>query len=189
MIKALYSFIQYQLLQQVPELKFIGMFNNQFTNIEGERDLPFPAALIEIKPFTLDQMGCNYFSAKVNFNIHLATELYMGTEMNDKQQNAAFNHLSIIDKCGLMHNKKMDAINPIDVPAYGDTYSGIVYDYSEFRTGGIDFNGISIIPSMDSSLQMAICHFSLMCSSSYNVPQYTYGTFSYGITYSVDNNL
>ena len=76
MFKEIYEMFQTHLLT-IPELKYIGFYANQFNNLEGEREIPFPAALVEIKPINnINNFGIRYQNMIVNVDIHIGTEIY-----------------------------------------------------------------------------------------------------------------
>lgn len=71
MILNTYSNIFTKLKNNIPELKYIALFDNQYANIEDEVPFSNPAVFIELAQFDFNTIGKNTQSASAQIVIHL----------------------------------------------------------------------------------------------------------------------
>ena len=181
MFKSVFTLFQYYLLQ-VPEIKYVGFYANQFNNLEGEREIPFPAALIEILPITnINNLGDRVQNTIVSVNIHVGTEIYKGLEDGDNQQNDGLDQLGLLDDVFA----KLDNISTKSTgyPASGTTLSGITYDYTNFATGFV--RRTNVIPTVpNSALRVSTIGFEMTLTDITAQPTWVY-TEESGVTYEL----
>lgn len=176
MYKHLYLLFQYNIKAYIPEIKYVSLYNRQFDNIQGEREYPFPACLVEILPMTFDNIGNFNQTTIANVRLHVGTEIYEGLEFGDSQQNDALDHLSLLDKFHYVLNNI--ATDTSYVPE-NTTLSGITYDYTGFYIQSCRRKGTQTYYSQ-SSVRTSTIDFELFLLDQTAEPEYISLT---GLTY------
>lgn len=74
------------------------MYNAQFNNFSKQREIPLPGALIEIKPISTDNYSQRVQHSTIEVSVYIGNEIYEGTDYLDAQQDAALEHLTLLDK-------------------------------------------------------------------------------------------
>jgi len=97
MYKYAYQLLEYFITNNVPEIKYISLYNGQFQNIMKEREIPFPGALIEFDPIITDYYLGRVQNYEITITIHIGSEIYTGFERGDSRQDNSLDHLTLLD--------------------------------------------------------------------------------------------
>jgi len=112
MFKSIYTLFNYFITQNIPEVKLVSLFSNQFQREAASERLPYPSVFIEITPLQANNwlMNVQYFEVVVN--LHVVSEFYNTFDNNDKMLTSSFDHLSIVDKV----YKELDNLSDFTLP-------------------------------------------------------------------------
>lgn len=128
MIEYLFKALQYLIAKELPEVKNIDLYFDQFLQQEvgKHQSMSNPRVLIEFGDFDFNDVLENITSADVEVTLHIAIDMLMGTEYKNKSQDKSFSSLALIDSfyTGLNH------LNPLNLP---DELKSDVYAFSKLR--------------------------------------------------------
>ena len=98
MIKSIYNLFKNNILEKIEEIKYVGLFVDQFNREKTSRVINYPAILIEILPFQLENLLGNTQHSIVSVKLHVATQLFNTQDYDDSMIDESVEFLSIIDK-------------------------------------------------------------------------------------------
>lgn len=116
MNKSIYKIVEKN-ISQISEIKYFGLFRNQFTNVTNEREINYPAVLLEIKPITFKQQLMYNQDAVVNITLHIGMQIVNNIEKGDKMLDNSLNMIQLMDRI----YEYMDGIRYDDIISTGTT--------------------------------------------------------------------
>lgn len=121
MNKSIYKLVEKVITEKLPQVKYFGLYRNQFFNSSGDREIPYPAVLLEIKPITFNQQLFYNQDSIVNITLHIGMNIVNNIERGDKMLD---NSLSIIELMDDIH-EYLDGIRYDDSQYSGTTETHI----------------------------------------------------------------
>lgn len=117
MLKDLHKSIEERLTQEVSEIKWIDVWNNQFSHEGKEYPFPLPACFISLNRIDfLQDNGIK--SANVEIKLHLGQEVYLDTFRKSEHKDLAFTRYDLIDKiCEVLEEYQNDSHSPMELGA------------------------------------------------------------------------
>jgi len=119
MNKSIYKIVE-KCINTIPEIKYFGLYRNQFLNDINEREINYPAVLLEIKPFTFKQQLYYNQDTIVSISLHIGMNIVNNIESRDKMLDNSLTMLNIMDKI----HEYIDGIT-----SYDTFYSGMTESY------------------------------------------------------------
>lgn len=98
MRKQLFLAIVERLKEQVKEVKFIDLWNEQIATIQTGITWPVPAVFIEFEPYDVHQQSNHVRTANVNIRLHIVTRAVSYSGSDDKRMTEALGIFDLIDK-------------------------------------------------------------------------------------------
>lgn len=86
MRKKLFLAIVERLKEQVKEVKFIDLWNEQIAVIQTGSTWPLPAVFIEFEPYDVHQQANRVRTANVNIRLHIVTRVVAHNGSDDKKR-------------------------------------------------------------------------------------------------------
>jgi hypothetical protein len=134
-------------LKEIPELKYVRVFNNQFQYLES-RDIEaflFPCAFLEIVPQSYQPLLNGYSQSDVDFRIHLGHEQYDSLDGNMEQNLDVFDLRNLVLKKLTLFKPSMcsELFKVNEEQDY--THTGIYKYIIDFRGGVIDKEASNLI--------------------------------------------
>lgn len=95
---SIFNFINDVVTNELPEIKYVGLFRNQFMNQSKERPINYPALLIEIPSVDFEQnTGYSQF-ADVNIIFHIGMQVINNIERGDKMVDNSLHYIELVDR-------------------------------------------------------------------------------------------
>lgn len=98
MNKSIFNFINDIITNELTEVKYVGLYRNQFLNIQKERPIDFPAILLEIPPINFEQYPGYIQQADVDLIFHVGMQVISNIERGDKKLDNSFEYLALLDR-------------------------------------------------------------------------------------------
>lgn len=135
-------------LKEIPDLKFVKIFNNQFEYMESQEmyEFPFPCAFVEaIAPQQYNQLGGGYQQADVDFRIHIGQDQYDAGSGDMEQNTTIFDLRDLVYQKLALYRPTM-CTELVKTNEFQDYKHTNLYKYIiEFRTGYIDKTASTLI--------------------------------------------
>ena len=136
--------------EQVPEIKYIDVFNEQIANATGGIPFPLPAVLIEFEEITYKQLSNHCTTADVPLRLHIVTRTVQANGSNARTFEASLAYFDTIDKvnkalstlCGeyfstLMHLGSATNHNHAELLESVERYVTRIIDKTPLRTASV----------------------------------------------------
>jgi len=138
MFSYIYQFLVYLINSEMPDIKHIDLYNNQYDNLDESDPIPYPSILIEIEPLDIYQHTQKLQKLDIRINLYLATEFMTGIRANDSQYNKSLEHLLLLDRVFKYIENKCNNDIPDDIKS------------TQFEIGTLHRNGIELIKGYNS---------------------------------------
>lgn len=92
----IYDFIETFILQEIPEIKSVDLFFNQFYTSAIDPKAT-PRILVEIQPITIQNLLSGLYEAEVYITLHIGIEIYNTFYNGSELQNINFAYLNILE--------------------------------------------------------------------------------------------
>ena len=97
------------------EVQYVGLWNNEIENIQGNIAFPLPAVFVEFETIEWEQGGLNMRTGDVAIRLHIITVAQMPWVNNETEENRDIEYLELINKI----NRKIQGLE-------GDNFSKIL---------------------------------------------------------------
>lgn len=101
MRKQLLLAVARRLRQQVPELAYIDIWNENLANIRSEAVWPTPSVFIEFEPYKVKQLAGHVYQADVPVLLHIVTRAELAKGIEDNRFEKMLDYFDLIDRVHL----------------------------------------------------------------------------------------
>ena len=125
-------------LRAITELKFVTIWNNQFSYIENGEiySFPMPCAFVEVSADGFEDLGNKYQATDIIIKIHIGQDFYNGTNIDENLSIFVLRDL-VVKK--LSHFKPSTAGSLTKISEKQDFQHSNIYHYEiDFKTHYID---------------------------------------------------
>lgn len=98
MNKTIFNIVNKTITDKLPEVKYFGLYRNQFMNVLKEREIDYPAILLEIKPITFNQQLMYNQDSEVTITLHVGMQIVNNVERGDKTLDNSLQMLELMDR-------------------------------------------------------------------------------------------
>lgn len=154
MNRSIYNFFEDVITTRLSEVKYVGLFRNQFTNVGKDRPIDYPAILVQIDPLTFKQLQGCVQTSKMSVTLHVGMQIVNNIERGDKTVDNSWDYLDLMDRVW----DAFDGINSFEEFS-GSTADNVDINNMYRTTQNIDVNLKSIWYSkVTFEFQMQVCH-------------------------------
>ena len=115
------------------EVQFVGLWNNEIENLQGNLSFPLPAVFIEFETIEWEQGGLNMRNGDVAIRLHIITATQMPWINNETEENRDIEYFELINKI----NRKIQGLE-------GDNFSKMM-----LTTSATNHNHKELIESIE----------------------------------------
>lgn len=98
MRKEIFMAIVKQLKEQVKEIQYIDLWNEQLAEIKGENAWPTPSVFVEFEQYEVRQMANHVRTADVSVRLHIITRAVPYNSNDTERMAAALSYFDTIDR-------------------------------------------------------------------------------------------
>lgn len=113
MNQSIYNLVQKVITDKLPQVKYFGLYRNQFNKNTTDREINYPAVLLQIQPVNFNQQLNWNQDAVCNIVLHIGMEIVNNLEKGDKMIDKSVDLLELVDD-----------INEVFDGLIGQEYSG-----------------------------------------------------------------
>ena len=158
-------------LKEIPELKYVRVFNNQFQYLEdGETyAFPFPCAFLEVLPQNYTPLLNGFSQSDVDFRIHIGHEQYDSLDGNMEQNLDVFDLRNLVLQKLVLFKPSMCSELFVVNEEQDYTHTGVYHYIIDFRGGVIDKTASNLIePTLIDPIELQL-------EVSFVYPQFDFG--------------
>ena len=128
------------------EVQYVGLWNNEIENIQGNIAFPLPAVFVEFETIEWDQGGLNMRTGDVAIRLHIITAMQMPWVNNETEENRDIEYLELINKI----NRKIQGLEGdnfskmmLTTSATNHNHNELVESIERFECRGRDLSSMS----------------------------------------------
>lgn len=116
-----------QQLEQVPELRLVGFWNEQLAMVQQTRPFVLPAVFIEFESYEIRQQSMHVQEADITLRLHILTRAMDFVDSRDKRMSIALQYFDLIDDV----NKAMSTLRGDGFSTFMHTQSATNHNHAE----------------------------------------------------------
>lgn len=152
MNKSIYNICEH-IINQLPQVKYFGLYRNQFNNSNKDREINYPAVLLEIKPIVFNQqLGYNQ-DATVTISLHVGMQVVNNIEKGDKKLDNSLDMIELIDD---IHDV-FDGFNGLEYSGITESHVSIG-EFTRLMQSSLTNNKSIWIGKIDYTFKIVVAH-------------------------------
>nr|DAJ37833.1 MAG TPA: hypothetical protein [Caudoviricetes sp.] len=116
-----------QQLEQVPEIRLVGFWNEQLAMVQQTRPFVLPAVFLEFEPYEIRQLSMHAQEADITLRLHILTRAMDFVDNRDKRMAVALQYFDLIDDV----NKAMATLRGDGFSTFMHTQSATNHNHAE----------------------------------------------------------
>lgn len=127
MRKDIFLAIVGRIREQVPEIRYVDLWNEHLTEIQGGTAWPVPALFIEFEPYDVNQAGNRCTAVEVPVRLHIITRVQNYAGSADSRMTAALQYFDLLDSV----HRAMSSLAPPNATTFMLTRSETSHYHAE----------------------------------------------------------